>query len=69
VIFVDDGSRDSSQQLVVQYKKVINIRHEMNQGLSVARNTGIAAAKGELWRSRIPIAGPMRTGCITLSLT
>jgi glycosyltransferase involved in cell wall biosynthesis len=48
VIFVDDGSRDASQQLVVQYPNVINIRHEKNQGLSVARNTGIAAAKGEI---------------------
>lgn len=48
VILVDDGSTDASQSIAVQYPTVRNIRHVQNQGLSVARNTGIEAATGEI---------------------
>jgi GT2 family glycosyltransferase len=48
VILVDDGSTDNSQSIAVLFPKVRNIRHGRNQGLSVARNTGIEAATGDI---------------------
>ena len=48
VILVDDGSTDATPRLVLQHPAVRYFRHEKNLGLSVARNTGIAAAAGEL---------------------
>ncbi len=48
VILVDDGSTDESQQIASGHPKVRYFRHETNLGLSVARNTGIAAATGEI---------------------
>ncbi|WP_298653208.1 glycosyltransferase [uncultured Proteiniphilum sp.] len=46
IIVVDDGSTDRSAAIARKYP-VNLIRHEKNQGLSAARNTGIDAAKGE----------------------
>jgi GT2 family glycosyltransferase len=48
VILVDDGSTDATQQIVSLFPMVRCIKHEKNFGLSVARNTGIAAATGEI---------------------
>lgn len=48
VILVDDGSADGTPALAEQFPRVRNFRHETNLGLSVARNTGIAAATGEI---------------------
>src|SRR5262245_15504433 len=48
VILVDDGSTDTTKQLVATRTDVRTFRHEHNLGLSVARNTGIAAATGEI---------------------
>jgi len=48
-IFVNDGSKDSSQILIESYQKNdsrIQLINQENQGVSVARNNGIAAAKG-----------------------
>ena len=45
---MDDGSTDSTPQIANTYPKVRYLRHETNQGLSAARNTGIQAAKGEV---------------------
>jgi FkbM family methyltransferase len=47
VIVVDDGSTDNTAQ-IVRAQGVRVIRHEANQGISAARNTGLAAAKGEI---------------------
>lgn len=47
VILVDDGSTDTTPQLAASYKSILYIR-QANKGLSVARNTGIAAATGEI---------------------
>lgn len=45
VIVVNDGTKDNSMAIVENYDvKVIN---QKNQGLSVARNTGVKKAKGE----------------------
>ncbi|HLX70693.1 MAG TPA: glycosyltransferase [Verrucomicrobiae bacterium] len=48
IILVDDGSTDATQQIVSLFPTVRCIRHEKNFGLSVARNTGVAAAAGEI---------------------
>ncbi|MCW5558253.1 MAG: glycosyltransferase [Verrucomicrobiae bacterium] len=48
VILVDDGSTDATRQIVEEFPSVRYFRHAVNQGLSVARNTGIAAASGEI---------------------
>lgn len=50
IILVDDGSTDSSGVICdkfVQMKKFIKVIHQKNQGLSVARNTGIKNSLGE----------------------
>ncbi len=48
VILVDDGSTDTTPQIVALFPGVRNIRHERNEGLSAARNTGIYAATGDI---------------------
>ncbi|MCX6927732.1 MAG: glycosyltransferase, partial [Verrucomicrobia bacterium] len=48
VILVDDGSSDATREIALAHPKVRYFRHEVNLGLSVARNTGIAAAAGEI---------------------
>jgi glycosyltransferase involved in cell wall biosynthesis len=47
VIVVDDGSTDTVPEVAKAFAQVRYIRQD-NQGLSVARNTGLAAATGEL---------------------
>ena len=47
VILVDDGSTDATPDIARNFKSVRLIQHP-NHGLSVARNTGIAAATGEI---------------------
>jgi GT2 family glycosyltransferase len=48
IILVDDGSTDTTRQIASQHPHVRYLRHEKNLGLSAARNTGIAAATGEI---------------------
>jgi len=48
VILVDDGSTDHTPQIASQHPQTRYFRHKQNLGLSVARNTGIAAARGEI---------------------
>ncbi|HOW67770.1 MAG TPA: glycosyltransferase [Candidatus Paceibacterota bacterium] len=48
VILVDDGSMDNTPELARHYPKLRWLRHRQNLGLSEARNTGIAAATGEI---------------------
>lgn len=49
VIVVNDGSTDATSQLLDKYvhNEKVRIIHQKNKGLSGARNTGIACAKGE----------------------
>lgn len=47
VILVDDGSTDTTPQVASVYKNIRCFRQD-NQGLSAARNAGIAAATGEI---------------------
>ncbi len=48
LIIVDDGSTDSTRELVEQYsdKRIRYIRHEKNRGLAAGRNTGARDARG-----------------------
>lgn len=48
IILVDDGSTDTTPQIAARYPHVRHFRHEQNLGLSAARNTGIAAARGDI---------------------
>ena len=48
IILVDDGSTDDTRDIVEQFPHVRYIYQE-NHGLSHARNTGAAAAKGEVF--------------------
>lgn len=50
VILIDDGSTDDTPQIADTYAKKdarIQVIHKKNEGVSVARNTGIDLAKGE----------------------
>ena len=50
IILVDDGSKDSSPQLCDELSSKdnrIKVIHKENEGLSMARNDGLAIAKGE----------------------
>ena len=60
IILVDDGSTDDSPQICDEYARMsqesrvksqelpcIRVIHQVNAGLSAARNTGIKDAKGE----------------------
>lgn len=50
VIIVNDGSTDKSMDMIadiIAQHRNITVLHQENQGLSVARNNGIAVSKGE----------------------
>ena len=47
IICVNDGSTDNSIQILKEYGSKIKVINQENQGLSVARNTGLKEAKGE----------------------
>ncbi|MGI8437670.1 MAG: glycosyltransferase [Chthoniobacterales bacterium] len=48
VILVDDGSTDDTAQIAARFPHIRYI-HQTNHGLSHARNTGAAAARGEIF--------------------
>ena len=50
LILVDDGSKDESPQLCDEYERIderVKVIHKENEGVSAARNTGLAIAEGE----------------------
>ena len=61
LIIIDDGSKDNTAELVKTFTdERIQYFYQLNQGVSVARNTGISKAKGDfiafldaddIWRS------------------
>jgi glycosyltransferase involved in cell wall biosynthesis len=48
LIVVNDGSTDGSADLLAAYGERITVLHQENRGVSAARNTGIAHARGDL---------------------
>src|SRR5438477_2468612 len=46
IIVVDDGSTDTTTQALEQYGRTITIIHQVNSGVSAARNAGIRKATG-----------------------
>ena len=48
VIFVDDGSTDSTQKILRKFPEIRNIQLQKNMGLSYARNVGLEQARGEI---------------------
>ena len=55
LILVDDGSTDGSGSICDEFAKIdqrISVLHQINQGVSVARNRGIAESRGK-WISFI----------------
>ncbi len=51
IIIVNDGSSDSTKQIIEEYiekdSRIVFIDKEKNEGLSAARNSGMAVVKGE----------------------
>jgi glycosyltransferase involved in cell wall biosynthesis len=47
VIVVDDGSKDNSRQVLAGYGDRITAIFQQNQGVSAARNNGVAHSRGE----------------------
>lgn len=47
VIVVDDGSSDGTDKVISRYEGRLTYIRKKNEGISVARNTGIAQARGE----------------------
>jgi glycosyltransferase involved in cell wall biosynthesis len=46
VLVVDDGSPDNSREILETYKDRVTILSQPNQGVAVARNTGLRSARG-----------------------
>jgi glycosyltransferase involved in cell wall biosynthesis len=48
IVLVDDGSTDNTAQIAAEFLRVRYL-HQLNRGLSAARNTGAVAARGEVF--------------------
>ncbi|MEM6450513.1 MAG: glycosyltransferase family A protein [Cyanobacteria bacterium P01_D01_bin.105] len=48
IIVVDDGSTDETRVVACRYMPAVHYIYQPNSGTSVARNTGVQQAKGEL---------------------
>ena len=65
IILIDDGSPDGCPHIIDEYAQKderVKVLHKQNEGLGMARNTGIEIATGELITAKI-IEG---TGNITI---
>ena len=48
IIVVDDGSTDSTPQILVPFSDYIRVVRQSNQGRSAARNAGVSHARGDI---------------------
>lgn len=48
LVVVDDGSLDSSAEIAASYGQRLRLLRQANAGVSVARNSGVAASTGQL---------------------
>ena len=48
LLVVDDGSTDGTQERLQPYGRRVTCVHQPNQGVSAARNTGVARSSGDL---------------------
>ena len=48
IIIIDDGSTDSTEEVLAPYSDRIRYIKQENQGVAAARNNGIALAKADL---------------------
>jgi hypothetical protein len=81
VIVVDDGSRDDTRAVVARYGDQVRYIHQSNGGLAAARNTGLAAARGEFiafedsddawlpWKLKVQVAVLQRFPQVALTWT
>ena len=68
IIAVDDGSKDSSLEILQSYKKEnIKIIHTENHGVCHARNTGLNEANGE-YVTFVDVDDELRTDALELML-
>lgn len=49
IIVVDDGSNDGTENIVcsIEDSRIFYLKHEINKGANIARNTGISISKGK----------------------
>ena len=50
IIIVNDGSTDNTKDIIEHYSKIDNriiAIHKNNEGVTIARNTGLSISKGE----------------------
>ena len=81
IIVVDDGSQDDTRAVVAQFGPTIRYIYQDNAGLAVARNTGLAAARGEFiafqdsddvwlsWKLQVQVALMQRLPALSLVWT
>lgn len=66
IIFVDNGSRDSSRDLLRKYPR-IRLMSESKRGAYAARNRGIGEARGSIVAFTDPDCAPARDWLLTIS--
>ena len=81
IVLLRDGSQDDTRAVVAQFGQTIRYIYQDNAGLAVARNTGLAAARGEFiafqdsddiwlpWKLRVQVVLMQRLPALALVWT